>query len=1466
MKTPSARQLVRTGTLAARLFAGAVATLLASQFAHAATWSGTSGVLWNDSSNWDTLPVSNNSLIFGTVGGGGPLLNNDLTSGSFNVAGITFNSGAGAFVIGDGTAAANAGNTFVLTGNVTNNSTSLQTINTPFSMTAVRTFTTSASGGDMLLGGNISGSGGGITKSGLGTLTLSGTNTFNGGLSVSGGGTLKVTGDSPLASNALTLGTANVSPGTFIYDNVGATGAVSLTLASVAVNAGDQTVRLTRTAAQDAFLTINAVTGATNEDGREINYVVDGAGVSNGVNAKIIIADQAAFRISTDANCSFFNGGDFAVYDAGPDFSHATPLDGFVRGINYGVDANSATSAGTTFTNTHHQEITGSISGQGSVTLGTATAANNGTLKIAGASDLTMNTGAVLTIDNANDTGSKGILKTGGGTSIISGGGSVIQNQKNGVIRVDGPTDVLNFAMQYNFAGSQRYMKSGEGTLIWSSGTVVPTGTLWHNGGVVEIGGSATYTMASGTYMQTGTLLKHSSSSLTSSIAGAISGFGAVTVSAGKLTLTGANTYTGATTISGGTLQLGSGGTTGALAAGSALTNDGTLVFNRSDTLTQGTHFASVIAGSGSLTKDGTGTLVLTGANTLGATVANQGLLQLSPSGTNTMVVNTISSGGGVVDFNPGSGAVQTTTGNDASGIIGVWATYGSSDWAVGSSDGITLTTVTAATYTNTSDALNNPTLYAGKNMNVNSDQAPTNLIAPNSLRFNSAAPYTLTLQGANSIASGGILVGSTVGNNLSKITGGTLATGTELIVNQNNILNNLEIGSTITGGGMLSKWGAGTLVLSGANNYTGQTNLYAGTTQFAGTMAAGSVVAINGAAVAQMGAATGLPADASVTFGAGSAGKLQLNGNNLTLAGLNTNATLGTPIVESGSATAGTDILTVTNGTGATSTFAGTLRNGSTRLLGLAKSGAGTLALSGTANTYTGKTVIDGGTLAFYNDGSLGTNPGAAQADHITINNGGTLREMSGQGNTTFGTNRGITLGSGVQTIRHNGNGWFRIDGAISGSGGLDVSSDSGNDLRLGGINTYTGETRLYANVGMFNARCLEGTTLDYSTAYGGQLNYLTSSGFTAVTFGGLKGNKDLAIGAVALSIGNNNSSTAYSGVLSSTTAGNALNKIGTGTLTLGGNNSYSGPTNVNVGTLVINGTGTGTNTGAVTVALDARLGGNGSTPAAVTIQSGGKFLVDISDWTGLAGAGFSDLSVGALDLTGATWVLNISSATAYANFSDTTTTFPFLTATGGITGFNAGNVSFSAAGFPGGGSWSVQQSLDGFTLELVYTGTGATSPYDDWAAIKGLTALNKAANLDPDNDGHNNLAEFAFNGDPLSGSDNGQVYVLQADSDADTPDTDKELILTLAVRKTTAAFTAGAPATATSVADGISYAIEGSLDLSGFDATVTPVGYVDPGVALSDATHYEFRSFSLSGSNGLPTKGFLRAKAVKP
>src|SRR5207253_1779312 len=102
-----------------------------------------------------------------------------------------------------------------------------------------------------------------------------------------------------------------------------------------------------------------------------------------------------------------------------------------------------------------------------------------------------------------------------------------------------------------------------------------------------------------------------------------------VTAGTGSWILTGANNYSGNTTISD-TLQVGNGGTAGTLGTG-VVTDNGNLIFNRSDSVT----VAGPVGGAGTLTQAGAATLILMGNNTYGATTISAGTLQIDNGGTN---------------------------------------------------------------------------------------------------------------------------------------------------------------------------------------------------------------------------------------------------------------------------------------------------------------------------------------------------------------------------------------------------------------------------------------------------------------------------------------------------------------------------------------------------------------------------------------------------------------------------------------------------------------------------------------------------------------------------------------------------------------------------------------------------------------------------------------------------------------
>lgn len=116
-------------------------------------------------------------------------------------------------------------------------------------------------------------------------------------------------------------------------------------------------------------------------------------------------------------------------------------------------------------------------------------------------------------------------------------------------------------------------------------------------------------------------------------------GFNLTKSGAATLTLLGANTY-GATNITAGTLQIGNGGTSGTLGAG-AVTNDGTLTFNRSDNY--GGNVGNAIGGAGTVNLQ-QGNLTLTGTSTYtGLTNVNGGTLKVNGSLAATAV--TVASG-----------------------------------------------------------------------------------------------------------------------------------------------------------------------------------------------------------------------------------------------------------------------------------------------------------------------------------------------------------------------------------------------------------------------------------------------------------------------------------------------------------------------------------------------------------------------------------------------------------------------------------------------------------------------------------------------------------------------------------------------------------------------------------------------------------------------------------------------------
>ncbi|WP_454692526.1 autotransporter domain-containing protein [Achromobacter aloeverae] len=199
-------------------------------------------------------------------------------------------------------------------------------------------------------------------------------------------------------------------------------------------------------------------------------------------------------------------------------------------------------------------------------------------------------------------------------------------------------------------------------------------GTLDKRGmGKLTLTGANTYT--GGTRVSQGTLIVgdgHTAGSIVGDVEVASSGvlafnrsddlaFGGVISGAGgftkegnnKLTLTGENTYTGLTKVGAGTLQIGNGGTTGAIVGDVKLGESATLAIDRKQSSDSPYTYGGNISGSGQLVVQNGAGITLTGnaTHTGGTTVQTQGTLVIGNGGTTGSIAGDITMQGGTLGF-----------------------------------------------------------------------------------------------------------------------------------------------------------------------------------------------------------------------------------------------------------------------------------------------------------------------------------------------------------------------------------------------------------------------------------------------------------------------------------------------------------------------------------------------------------------------------------------------------------------------------------------------------------------------------------------------------------------------------------------------------------------------------------------------------------------------------------------------
>ena len=702
--------------------------------------------------------------------------------------------------------------------------------------------------------------------------------------------------------------------------------------------------------------------------------------------------------------------------------------------------------------------------------------------------------------------------------------------------------------------------------------------------------------------------------------------------------------------------------------------------------------------------KSGAGTWVLSGTNTYngGTTISNGTLTTTAAAGlgTGTATVNT---GGTLFVDNSGGGAAALTVANAISGSGLVKAKASGANGSVslnGSFSG----------FTGTIDILAAGGLgMVILNSNTSVPSASATIIVENggTVRVVSGQTYNSNLQ-ISGLGDGG-------GLGALRIDGNSIWGGTVTLLNNAGIGTNSGTANAINGvigdGGLnytLSKMGLATLSLNNTNTYGGKTIIRGGTLNFnsgnvsataAQALGANAAVDLNwtadsnntstGATLNYTGAATTLAKNINALSTTTYSNTIQNSGTGLlTLTGTLTNN--GTILTLNG----GANGITV-SGTG---TIAGTSAGSNLVVNG----GTATLA---TANTYTGTTTVQAGSLVAgvaAPSGSAGAFGNATSA--LVLGNTSTLAgdAPSVLINGAYTVGRDITVGSLSNSAAYNA--------TIGGS-------------NTTGIATYTGSITLNTTATAYTAtlQAATGGTVDFSTgtwtthdkaiAIGSsgktgtvQLdNAITTSGGISVNYGTLALNSAFT-GNMAVASGATLSGTA--GSVSGTTGVTGGTISGTG-LTLTGVTTFNGAGNTLSGTV--------TSTSGVALASGAALANNGALTGNMTVGSGTlSGTGSVSGTTGVTGGTVNGTG---LVLTGATTFSsgsNTLSGSETASGGVTVSTGASLansaTVTGGATinGTLTGTGSFSAASTLGGGTINLT-SGGSFGSTLGVTGTSA-------------------------------------------------------------------------------------------------------------------------------------------------------------
>ena len=521
-----------------------------------------------------------------------------------------------------------------------------------------------------------------------------------------------------------------------------------------------------------------------------------------------------------------------------------------------------------------------------------------------------------------------------------------------------------------------------------------------------------------------------------------------------------------------------------------------------------------------------------------------------------------------------------------------------------------------------------------------------SNITATTTITLDSARTLgNLTFSDNGASGSAWVLSGSTL-----TLAGGTTSTVTAT--------TGATLSSQLSGANSLTKTGAQTLILSGANDYSGGTVLSAGTIQ----------------------------ADSASAFGTGT---ITVSGNSA---------------ITHNAAAAITNAININ--TGITLSLTGGFRTLSGVIGGDGGVNAtGTIQLSNT-NTYTGRTTVSNSAfLCFNTDRALGAVPASPDASNITINatGGAGLSNYLGSG-ATLAANRGIVL-SGTGQARFDAASLFQIDGVISGVGGF--YKTGANALVFTANNTYSGNTTVSASSGELRSDMgtkATGTYTPFGTGSvtinsGSTLRFFAGSTSNTYTIGNainLNGatlayqdGNHILTGNIALT--GSNTITGYwagkslriDGIIS---GAGSLSHTRSGTdnvtLSLYGANTYSGGTTLGTGTITDVRNATALGTGAVAVA--------GNSTLTVSVATG--FTNNISVGSGVTltvNGGFNNINgiVSGLGNVTASGTIQLRGANSYTGNTAVTGGFLCIDKEAGLgatpASFNAASLTISGGGY---------------------------------------------------------------------------------------------------------------------------------------------------------------------------------------